>query len=273
MTFMKNSPVSLQESSSTAFAPVRLIATDMDGTLTDRGQFTPALLRSLTVLAAADLPTVIVTGRSAGWVQGIVAYLPVAGAIAENGGVYIPKTTWEPVSLVDLPDMLEHRAQLADMFAKLQTSFPDLQPAADNRFRLTDWTFDIGDLTPQELVAIAQTCQAAGWGFTYSTVQCHIRPAVQDKGVGLQRVVQQFFSHLSMSEVVTVGDSPNDEGLFDASLFPLSVGVANVRHYCDRLQHLPKFITQSVEVQGFQELAEHILMAQKSALTGSHGER
>ena len=56
MTFMKNSPVSLQESSSADFAQVRLIATDMDGTLTDRGQFTPALLRSLTALAEADIP-------------------------------------------------------------------------------------------------------------------------------------------------------------------------------------------------------------------------
>jgi hypothetical protein len=263
MTFMKNSPVSLQESSSLDFAQVRLIATDMDGTLTDRGQFTPALLRSLTALAAADIPTLIVTGRSAGWVQGLVAYLPIVGAIAENGGVYIPRTTWEPAPLVELPDISEHRKQLASMFAKLQTAFPDLQPSTDNRFRLTDWTFDIGELAPGELEAIAQTCQDAAWGFTYSTVQCHIRPAVQDKGVGLQRVIQQFFSELSPSQVVTVGDSPNDEGLFDASLLPLSVGVANVRHYCDRLQHLPKFITQNAEVQGFQELAETVLQAQQ----------
>jgi hypothetical protein len=39
--------------------------------------------------------------------------------------------------------------------------------------------------------------------------------------------------------------------------------VANVRHYCDRLQHLPKFITPNAEVQGFQELAETVLQAQK----------
>jgi len=263
---MKNSPISLQESSSTEFAQVRLVATDVDGTLTDRGQFTPALLRSLTALADAGIATLIVTGRSAGWVQGIVAYLPVVGAIAENGGVYIPKTTWEPVSLVDLPDIPEHRQQLASGFAKLQTTFPDLHPSADNRFRLTDWTFDIGDLASGELTAIAQTCEDAGWGFTYSTVQCHIRPAAQDKGVGLQRVIQQFFSELLPSEVVTVGDSPNDEGLFDASLFLLSVGVANVRHYCDRLHHLPRFITQNAEVRGFQELVEIILTNRRQPL-------
>jgi HAD superfamily hydrolase (TIGR01484 family) len=258
---MKNSPVLLSESSPSMFAAIGLIATDMDGTLTKQGHFTPTLVRSLAALAEAQLSTLIVTGRSAGWVQGIVAYLPVAGAIAENGGIYIPKATWDLVPLVDVPDITEHRHALANRFRDLQATFPNLQPSADNRFRLTDWTFDIGDLTPLELEHIANRCAAAGWGFTYSTVQCHIRPAAQDKGVGLQQVLQRDFPQLSNQEVVTVGDSPNDEGLFDARLFPISVGVANVRHYCDRLHHVPRWITPSAEVNGFEEVVSAILAA------------
>ncbi len=65
-----------------------LIATDMDGTLTQRGKFTPALLQALDDLAAIGTKVLIVTGRSAGWVSGLVSYLPVAGAIAENGGLF-----------------------------------------------------------------------------------------------------------------------------------------------------------------------------------------
>ncbi|MGD1941153.1 MAG: HAD family hydrolase [Leptolyngbyaceae cyanobacterium] len=258
---MENSPVPLQESSPTAFTAVRLVATDMDGTLTQAGKFTPALLRSLTELAAAAIPTVIVTGRSAGWVQGIATYLPVVGAIAENGGVWIPADTGEPLTLVDIPVFAQHRDRLAYIFAQLQASFPDLQPSTDNPFRLTDWTFDIGQLTPADLNKIDQTCQAAGWGFTYSTVQCHIRLATQDKGIALQRVWQQQFPAIAAHQVVTVGDSPNDEGLFEAKRFPLSVGVANVQHYCDRLRHQPKFITTGAEVKGFQELAQVLLRA------------
>jgi hypothetical protein len=266
---MKNSPILLAESSPSVLADIRLIATDMDGTLTDRGQFTPTLLRHLTDLAAAQIDTLIVTGRSAGWVQGLVAYLPIVGAIAENGGVFIPQGSWEPMGLVDLPAIAEHRAQLAGLFAHLRTDFPQLQPAADNAFRLTDWTFDIGDLSPADLDRIADLCQAQGWGFTYSTVQCHLRPAIQDKGVGLQRVLQDHFPHLTRQQVITVGDSPNDAGLFHPQHFPLSVGVANVAHYCDRLPHLPTFITRQPEVQGFAELA-HWLLESRSRAQGSH---
>ncbi|MEM1308090.1 MAG: HAD-IIB family hydrolase [Cyanobacteria bacterium P01_H01_bin.153] len=263
---MKNSPVLLQESSCLPLQQVQLVASDMDGTLTQQGKFSPLLLRSLATLSASSVATLIVTGRSAGWVQGVAHYLPVAGAIAENGGLFITPETGAAVPLVDLPDKAHHRQQLAGMFRQLQTHFPRLQPSTDNAFRLTDWTFDVGDLTAEALTHIAEICRTAGWGFTYSTVQCHIRPLGQDKGVGLQQVLHQYFPHLSERQVVTVGDSPNDEGLFDASRFPLSVGVANVAHYCDRLQHLPAFITKSAEVQGFWELTQALEQAQQRLL-------
>jgi hydroxymethylpyrimidine pyrophosphatase-like HAD family hydrolase len=60
---------------------IRLIATDMDGTLTQNGKFTPDLLQILTKLQQANMPVLIVTGRSAGWVQAIKNYLPITGAI------------------------------------------------------------------------------------------------------------------------------------------------------------------------------------------------
>ncbi|NEQ45931.1 MAG: HAD family phosphatase [Leptolyngbya sp. SIOISBB] len=260
---MQNSPVLLQESSWSRLQAVRLVASDMDGTLTHHGKLTSPLLQSLVTLAAQEVAVLIVTGRSAGWVQAIAHYLPVAGAIAENGGVFIAPNSGVPQLLVDLPELAQHRQHLAAMFTQLQSQFPDLTPSVDNPFRLTDWTFDIGTLSPADLTQIAEICRQAGWGFVYSTVQCHIRPLGQDKGVGLQRVLQQHFSQLAATQVVTVGDSPNDEGLFDTNLFPLSVGVANVKHYCDRLHHLPTFITPSPEIAGFSELVAAIAQAQQ----------
>jgi hydroxymethylpyrimidine pyrophosphatase-like HAD family hydrolase len=262
---MKKSPVLWQESSWTQLQTVQLIASDMDGTLTQQGKFTPILLQALATLAELQVATLIVTGRSAGWVQAVAHYLPVAGAIAENGGVFIAPQTGATELLVDISTPDQHRQQLAAMFAQLQDKFPNLTPAVDNPFRLTDWTFAIGELSPAALDHIADLCCQAGWGFTYSTVQCHIRPRHQDKGVGLQRVLRQHFSHIAATQVVTVGDSPNDEGLFDAKLFPLSVGVANVQHYVDRLQHRPTLITPSAEVAGFQELVEAIARAKRSS--------
>jgi hypothetical protein len=62
--------------------------------------------------------------------------------------------------------------------------------------------------------------------------------------------------------MLTVGDSPNDEAMFNPAKFPISVGVANIRHYQDKMMHLPKYVTQASEFAGFQELAQ-LLLAQK----------
>ena len=66
---------------------VCLVATDMDGTLTQQGRFTSYLFMALEALADTQIYVLLVTGRSAGWVQGLKTYLPVTGAIAENGGL------------------------------------------------------------------------------------------------------------------------------------------------------------------------------------------
>ncbi|WP_432810936.1 HAD family hydrolase [Pantanalinema sp. GBBB05] len=246
----------------------RLVATDMDGTLTIADKFTPSLLQALETLRARGIEVVIVTGRSAGWVHGLVHYLPIAGAIAENGSIYYSATSDQANWLVSISDLAQHRQHLAEVFHYLQTDFPQIQESADNHFRLTDWTFDIGELTPEDLQGIRDRCQAWGWGFTYSTVQCHIKLQQQSKATGLQQVLAQWFQACPVEQVVTVGDSPNDESLFDAELFPVSVGVANIYHYCDRLQHLPTYITLAPEGEGFCELSQRIKPA---PIRSSHG--
>ena len=75
-----------------AFSDIRLIATDMDGTLTQSGKFTPALLQALTDLTAANIQVIVTTGRSAGWVSGLATYLPVDGAIALLPSLYLWNT-------------------------------------------------------------------------------------------------------------------------------------------------------------------------------------
>lgn len=244
---------------SAALRAVSLIATDMDGTLTQRDKFTPALLQVLTDLTHAGVAVVIVTGRSAGWVQAIVNYLPIAGAIAENGGLFYRGGGAASEFLLPIADMTGHRQKLAEMFRHLQAEFPQIQESSDNRFRLTDWTFAVQDLSAAELQQMDDRCQSQGWSFTYSTVQCHIKLPGQEKAIGLSSVLNQHFPQYSPQQIVTVGDSPNDQSLFDRQRFPLSVGVANILHYGDRLIHQPAFVTTSAESQGFCELAEVIL--------------
>ncbi|MBU7582075.1 MAG: HAD family phosphatase [Nostoc sp. TH1S01] len=257
MYYLTLNPIS--QSPSTCWRNIRLIATDMDGTLTNEGKFSTALLQALEDLTASGIKVLIVTGRSAGWVSGISSLMPVAGAIAENGGIFYPNSSEQPIALTSIPDLTLHRQKLAAAFAQLKQKFPQIQESADNRFRLTDWTFDVADLTLQELQTLGNLCQSMGWGFTYSTVQCHIKPQNQDKAVGLLQVLQAHWPEYSPEKIVTVGDSPNDESLFARHYFPVSVGVANVLKYANQLQYQPTYVTSAAEVAGFCELASYIL--------------
>ena len=55
-----------------------LVATDMDGTLTQKGKLTSGLISALeSLLRTSNIDLVIVTGRSAGWVNGLTNYLPI----------------------------------------------------------------------------------------------------------------------------------------------------------------------------------------------------
>jgi HAD superfamily hydrolase (TIGR01484 family) len=252
-------PKPLSEISFSCLSNIRLVATDMDGTLTRRGKFTAALLQALEDLAASGIKVLIVTGRSAGWVSGLSSLMPIAGAIAENGGLFFPSGNQKPVTLTPIPDLVNHRQHLATAFRQLQKKFPQIQESADNRFRVTDWTFDVAALSPSELQTLDNLCQQMGWGFTYSNVQCHIKPQGQDKAVGLLQVLREYLPNYSSEQVVTVGDSPNDESLFNQSYFPVSVGVANVLEYINQLQYQPAYVTTSAEGEGFCELSSYLL--------------
>lgn len=250
---------SLESINSYHWQNIRLIATDMDGTLTQGEKFDAKLLQVLTQLSAAGIDVLITTGRSAGWVQAIATYLPVVGAIAENGGLVYWNHDPQP-HLISEVDIIQHRRELRRIFRLLQAKFPQIRESLDNPFRMTDWTFEVENLSPIELEQIELVCQSQGYGFTYSTIQCHIKPSYQDKAYGLNKIISQHFPHLKASEIVTIGDSPNDESMFNQAEFPLSVGVANVVKYCDRLKYLPAYVTNKSEGEGFCELAALTLL-------------
>ncbi len=255
---MSLTPLS-EEIAKTSLKNIQLVATDMDGTLTKNGKFTSNLFLALEKLATAKIQVLVITGRSGGWVQAIKNYLPVVGAIAENGGLFYPTNSEAPKFLTSMPNINIHRQNLAEVFQDLKSLFPEIEESVDNQFRLTDWTFDIQDLSLSELTKMADICQTKGYSFTYSTVQCHIKPLEQDKSAGLLQVLSEYFPELTTEKVVTVGDSPNDETLFDESKFPLSVGVANILEYVDILNYRPVYVTGKKEAEGFCELAELLL--------------
>lgn len=252
------SQLSLEPIANRHWENIRLIASDLDGTLTQSEKFNAKLPEVLARLSDAGVNVLITTGRSAGWVQAVATYLPVVGAIAENGGLYYWNHDPQP-NLISLGNIEQHRQELSRVFQILKDKFPQIEESADNRFRLTDWTFEVEKLSLTELEQIELVCQSEGYGFTYSTIQCHIKPTYQDKAHGLNKIIPQYFPDLQPEQIITIGDSPNDESMFNQKQFPLSVGVANVLKYRDRLKYLPAYVTSKSEVEGFCELAELVI--------------
>lgn len=247
------------ESAANDFKNIALIATDIDGTLTTQGRFSSKLLSVLENLQKSEIRVLLITGRSAGWCQAIVNYLPVWGVIAENGGVYCDKKTQRIEKITPITNEEQHRQELKESFEYLQTKFPNLKQSSDNQFRLTDWTFECHSVSKDELREIEKICQKKNWGFTYSHIQGHLKPQQQNKAKGLLKLWQQEFPSLSPNQIVTVGDSPNDESLFEEKLFPISVGVANIVRYSKLLGHQPSYVSESPEIEGFCELAQLLL--------------
>lgn len=148
---------------------------------------------------------------------------------------------------------LDVELKLAQMFQHLQTQFPQIKTSRDNRFRVTDGTFDSQDLSPAEMQQMATLCEQQGWGFTYSNVQCHIKPPEQNKGAGLLKTLSVQKLQCRLEQTLTVGDSPNDESLFDPAVFPHSAGVGNALAYRAQMVHQPAYMTAAVEGLGFCE--------------------
>jgi len=89
-----------------------------------------------------------------------------------------------------------------------------------------------------------------GWFGDYDKLSMTKTLFTRERGLSL---------HDQLESTVFIGDSPNDEPMFE--FFDLSVGVANIQSQMHRLKHPPKFVTPSKGGQGFVEMAERILQA------------
>jgi HAD superfamily hydrolase (TIGR01484 family) len=103
----------LQQLSAADLSNIRLVATDMDGTLTENGKFSGQLLKAFADLAVAGVQVLIITGRSAGWMSGIAHLMPVVGAIAENVGLFYPSNQEQSIIVTRIPDLMTHRQNLS----------------------------------------------------------------------------------------------------------------------------------------------------------------
>ena len=247
-------------------ARVRAFLTDFDGTLTSGGELRSETLGALEELRDAGLPTIIVTGRPAGFGEVMARTLPVHGAIAENGGIWMlrhPKTGRLEKGYAERPrERARNRARLEQAVAEVIAEVPGARLSTDSPYTEVDLAIDYNEevaLGQSGAAAIEAACRARGLQAVRSSVHVNAWVGRFDKLSTSRQYLARYLDIDGTSSCLYLGDSLNDAPMFKA--FALSVGVGNVRDVWDRLEHQPRFVTSAREGQGAAQVIRALARA------------
>ncbi len=231
-----------------------MIATDVDGTLTTAGQLTSDVVHAIGALIDAGIEVVPISGRPAGEVLGLARYLPgVRRAVAENGLLEIipdrpPRWIGTPTDAERLRAVGEHLNKVHDAGLRL---------AGDAFCRIGDVAYERDGRDVPELERLRSAANEQGVHLVWSNVHVHLAEAIPDKGAGLMTLLAEW--GVEASSVITIGDAPNDAGLFVEGRFGMTVGTADVLEQLDVFPHMPQFVAAAREGTAFLELARGLL--------------
>jgi hypothetical protein len=248
-------------------AAVKVVAADVDGTVTTGGRIAPSTLAMFERLRDSGRQVVLVTGRSAGWGAALARYLPgISAVVAENGAVLFLAGDGEtaPVILDEaIADGTAPAAAAADeCLAAVLARYPAARPGSDNYCRISDRTLEVADgVDPAEVARIAA---AHGLSHTFSTVHHHLSRSSLNKQTGLLLALARHLSPGTdpASQVVTVGDSVNDELLFEPGAFAATFGVRGVLRAIARSgMRAPDYVALADGGAGFDEIGALLVRA------------
>jgi hypothetical protein len=247
---------------------LRYFFCDIDDTMTTDGILPPTSYEALWELAGGGMKVVPVTGRPAGWCDMIARFWPVEGVVGENGAFYFAYERHEKRMIRRELQPAEERKTRSELLhraaERVLKEVPGSAMAADQPYRLTDVAIDFcEDVPPLPEESVSRICEifeeegltckvssihVNAWYGSYDKVTC-VDQLLRDRaGSGLAELGEA---------VAFIGDSPNDEPLF-ANL-PVSIGVANVRRFLDRMESGPRYVTEQDGADGFVEAARIIL--------------
>lgn len=254
---------SLDGLTGTQAARISFILTDIDDTLTYNGKLLPEAYEAMWDLYRSGIRILPVTGRPAGWCDLIARFWPVEGVVGENGAFvfYLEQQRMQRMYHPEA-DREGASARLDSLRRTVLDSVPGSRVADDQFSRLFDLAVDYREQPPflglEEAEAILRVCEQEGARAKISSIHVNAWFGDYDKVSMTRLFLSQRYPECSLEEeVLFVGDSPNDELMFD--FFPLSCGVANIKPFIPLLKVKPAFITKAEGSCGFAELAERIL--------------
>ena len=250
-----------------ALARLRVLAADIDDTITAGGKLPARTLELFEELEAAGLVVALVTGRSAGWAQALAGYLPgVRLVVGENGlvcfdGAGQQRDLGPPRDTAFVRVLADNADRVARAFALTRTH--------DDAFRLFERAFLRPAGFDAEALRRSQGLVDDGFEVMASSIHIHVRPSGWDKADGLLAglaVVLPAAVADADASILFVGDSSNDRPLF--ARFPrTSVGVRNVVRFLSELgENRPAYITEGEAAAGFAEVVERVLAERRHAL-------
>jgi len=257
-----------QKLTSAAVAQVRALAFDIDDTFSTDGKITADAFSVLWQLRAAGFKLVPITGRPAGWCDHIARFWPVDAVVGENGAFsfWMGEGKRKRHDTAGGPDA----GKLARLRTAILAQFPDARFASDQSYREYDLAIDFReDVTPwpmDRVLELKAFCERQGAHAKVSSIHVNTWYGEFDKAAGFRALLAAGPKGLPrrLSAWAFVGDSPNDEPLFE--LFGrergVTVGVGNLREFIGgkgALKHPPAFLTRKDSGGGFVELARALL--------------
>jgi hydroxymethylpyrimidine pyrophosphatase-like HAD family hydrolase len=194
----------------------------------------------------------------------------VDGIIGENGALAFWEESSEgnPSRLPVLKSMYHPDAvknnhpALRRIREQALVEVPGLRDAKDQFARLFDIALDFAEEEPvlplSSAEKVKEIAAAQGAMAKISSIHINIWMGSYDKLSMTERFLTERFGWQGdTTQVLFMGDSPNDEPMF--ARFPLSCAVANIRRYQGLIAALPAFIAAQEGGDGFAEIAETVL--------------
>ena len=210
------------------------------------------------------------TGRPAGWGEVIARQWPIDLAVTENGAVSFRRDSGgvARIDRVAVAERDRRRQRLVDAADQLGRRFTDVELADDNRARLTDVTFDIGErheVSADRVGAMRQAAAALGARTFRSSIHLHVTFDTDDKASGTLFALAAACAvdpSAALSRYAFVGDSANDEACFSA--FRTTFGVGNIATELGGLTVGPRYLSDGECGTGFAEIAATIVALRAS---------
>lgn len=257
---------------------IRVVLTDIDGTLTQPGGAAPQArgspggrlpahsYTSLWNLHDSGLHVIPVTGRPAGWCELIARLWPVHGVIGENGALYfrLAEGKMRRHFARNKSERVKDREKLRAIRREVLAEVPGCAIASDQFSRLfdlaVDFSEDVKPLSQKKIAQIVAIFEKHGATAKVSNIHVNGWFGDYDKVSTCKLYLEKEFgfSEKQMREhCIFVGDSPNDEPMFQ--FFPNSFAVANIKEFLPQLRHKPSYVAKSEEGKGFAEVAAAVL--------------